>query len=215
MGKLSGFDTIDVRTSAVTAWPASRAASRHWRVAAMDPDRQLVAVVTEDWSKTLIVDYSTGKVLKSRKNSMASGSSPGYFAEHGKTLCSAASPQGEFSDHPTCRDVDTGKTIAELKGVPGGRPADASAAGSRMVVTKLNYFPSQQGMTYSGTVVWDFRSGAEIAAWAASDLQVGPFSPDLPLGGGWDVLSSAVAISSSGRYVALQLGEDVQIYELP
>ena len=213
-GGFSGFDTIDVRTSAVTAWPASRAASRHWSLGAISPDRHLLAVFPDtERSKTLIVDYATGKVLQSMKNQVdrlatVSGAPWVYFAEHGKTLCSAASPS-VFSNYPTCRDVDTGKTIAELKGIDGGEPADGSAGGSRMVVTKLNDFPRRSGgeMTYSGNVVWDFRSGTEIAAWAASGLQVRPLL--------LSVVRPAVTISSSGRYVALQFGEEVQIYELP
>ncbi len=213
-GRFSGFDTIDVRTSAVTAWPASRAASRHWSLGAISPDRHLLAVFPDtERSKTLIVDYATGKVLQSMKNQVdrlatVSGAPWVYFAEHGKTLCSAASPS-VFSNYPTCRDVDTGKTIAELKGIDGGEPADGSAGGSRMVVTKLNDFPRRSGgeMTYSGNVVWDFRSGTEIAAWAASGLQVRPLL--------LSVVPPTVTISSSGRYVALQFGEEVQIYELP
>jgi hypothetical protein len=211
-GRFSGFDAIDVRTSAVTAWPASRVASRHWNLVAMNPDRQLVAVFNGNRSKTLIVDYSSGKVLQSMKNqvdSMALTGAPWvYFAEHGKTLCSAASPS-VFSNYPTCRDVDTGKTIAELKGIDGGEPADASTGGSRMVVTKVNSWPSQSGagQTYSGNVVWDFRSGAKIAAWAASGLQARPLLLSVVLPG--------VTISSSGRYVDLQLGEEVRTYQLP
>jgi len=206
-GRFSGFDTVDVRTSAVTAWPASGAASRHWYLVAMNPDRHLLAVFPDtEGSKTLIVDYATGKVLQSMNNQVDSSAAPWvFFAEHGKTLCSAASPSA-FSNHAICRDVDTGKTIAELKAIDGGEPADTSAGGSRMVVTKVNDF-SGGDRTYSGNVVWDFRSGAEIAAWAASGLQVRPIF--------LSVVPPAVTISSSGRYVALQLGEEVHIYELP
>lgn len=209
-GSFSGFDTIDVRTSAVTAWPASRAVSRHWSLAAIDSESGLVAVFpNQDRSRTLIVDYQTGKVRQSIKNQvntigLRTGAPSIYFAEHGRVVCSAAMPY-QFFNSPICREVETGKTLAELKPIDGGEPADASASGSRMVVTK------QDGLSYRGNVVWDFRSGAEIAAWAPSlPQQQGsrriapePFAPP------------AVAISASGRYVATLFREEVRIYELP
>jgi hypothetical protein len=206
-GKFTGFDSFDIGTSAVTPWPAPR----HWSIGAISPERHLLAVFPDTWrSKTLIVDYATGKVLQSMKNHVAaeSGTPWVYFAEHGKTLCSAASP-GVSSNYPICRDVDTGKTIAELKGINGGESADASAGSSRMVVTKMNDFPSLSGvgLTYSANVVWDFRRGAEIAAWAAPGLEVRPLF--------LSVVPPVVAISSSGRHVALQSGEELRIYELP
>jgi hypothetical protein len=203
----AGFDTIDMRTSAVTAWPASR----HWRFGAINPDRHLVAMFPDtERTKTLIVDYATGKVLRSIKNQLwldpfrgLEGAPSVYFAEHGKAVCFAARDffnRSRFDDYPICQDVDTGRTIAELKTAGAGAPADASSGGTRMILTRLNYFPSSGYMTYGGNVVWDFRSGAEIAAWKPQDL-----AGALP----------TVAMSSSGKYVALGSGDELQIFDLP
>jgi len=161
-------------------------------------------------AKTLIVDYTTGKVVQSVKNqnqttvtgppcySEGSGicdlntfvAPQAYFAENGRTLCEAARV-GAFKNNPVCRDVDSGKTIAEFRGVDGGAPAGASTRASRMVLSKLN--------GSNGRVVWDFRSGDEVAAW-------GPSTGLLP---------AALAISPSGNYVAEALGDELHIYQIP
>jgi hypothetical protein len=111
---------------------------------AIDPQRGLLAVLPDrESSKTLIVDSVTGKVVQSLKNENLStvlnvgtyGSSPPevYFAENGKTLCEA-DLVGAFKSHPVCRDVDTGKTIAQFDRVDGGAPASASTRSSRMIL---------------------------------------------------------------------------------
>ncbi len=229
--KPAGFDTINVRTSAVTPWPVPR----HWMFAAMNPDRRLVAMFPDsEKTKTVIVDYATGKVLQSMKNQVSDlywyGPMFVHFAEHGKAVCFAAldaqSFSVRFSNYPICRDVDTGRTIAELKTVDGGEPADASSAGTRVVLTNLNGFPgasrteaesrskadaiSGPGLqTYSGNVVWDVRSGEEIAAWKPGDLRLALLGQ--PLAG----TVPTVAISSSGKYVVMGFGDEVRVYELP
>lgn len=172
-GRSAGFDTIDIRTSAVTPWHSPR----HGDLAAIDSERGLLAMFPDsEGSKTLIVDSAAGKVVQSVKNQNQTsledfgqivergpGDSIGcdyeagcppffttfvpprvYFAENGKTLCQTA-VVGSFRSHPVCQDVDTGKTIAEFRGFDGGAPASASTRGSRMVLTKLNSLPSHWG----------------------------------------------------------------------
>jgi hypothetical protein len=191
--------------------------------------------VLPDWdsSKTLIVDSATGKVVQSVKNqnqatllplpgTYGSSRPEMYFAENGKTLCEAVL---FGSGHPVCRDVDTGKTIAEFRGVDGGAPASASTRGSRMVLSKLYYLPGaigdrQRADTYSGCVVWDFRSGTEVAAWRPSTKQTAwrPSTKQTAwLGGGvgTGLPIPAVAISPLGNYVAEVLGDELHIYQIP
>ena len=206
-GRPAGFDTIDIRTSAVTPWRAPR----QGQFAAIESRRGILAMFSDsEGSKTLIVDYATGKVVQSLKNqNQTTVTGPPcydegsgicdlntfvapqvYFAENGRTLCEAAKV-GAFKNNPVCRDVDTGRTIAEFRGIDGGAPASASTRASRVVLSKLN--------GYNGRVVWDFRSGTEVAAWG-------------PVKG---VLAQAVAISPSGNYVAEALGDELRIYQIP
>lgn len=193
----AGFDSIEVGTSALTPWPVSR----HWRVEAASPDRQLVAVFSDsEGSKTLIVDYASGKVLQSVKNQLSWRGSRGiseppavYFAENGSTICFAPW-LGEFQNHASCLDVDGGKTVGEFHHIQTGMPAQASAGGSRMLLS--SFFPR------SGNVVWDFRTGTEVATLKPPTDR---FNSD----------SAPMVISSTGRYVALSVGDELRIYELP
>ena len=240
-GKRAGFEAIDVRTSAITPWRAPKRRN----IEAIDSERGLVAMFPDaEGSKTLIVDYATGKVAGSVKNQdqvslpecvhglSYDDSHPGdcapiftptrvYFAEDGRALCQAAMV-GAFKTYPACQDIETGKTIAEFRGFSGGAPAAASARSSRMVLTKLNYLPSywgafgevQSGLgaeTYESRVVWDFRSGVEVAAWAPSTQP----TSGLFTGQATGRSAPAVAISSFGHYVAEVLGDEVHIYQIP
>lgn len=224
-GTQGGFDTIDTRTSSVARW----AVPRSWVFRAIDTDRGLLAVFpNRESSKTLIVDAATGKTVQSMKNqnqpdftnsSMIMGVFDGvYFAEDGRTLCDVARI-APFKSHPLCRDIATGKMIAEFRGFEGGQPADAGIRGSRMVLTNLNYLPgggfgkhSGGAESDAGRVVWDFRAGKEVAAWEPSMRETGwlrgPFA-------GSRELSGPVAISPSGNYVAESLGDELHIYRIP
>lgn len=224
-GGMTDFDTIDIRTSAVSRWRVPR----NWAFRATDSERGLLAVFPDDESsKTLIVNSATGKVVQSLKNqnqpdfTNASATLPPfdwvYFAENGKTVCDAARI-GQFKSYPVCRDVDTGKTIAEFRRFEGGQPADASTRGSRMVLTKLNYLPDggfgrprSGAESGNGRLVWDFRTGTEVAAWDPSmrvTAWVGRNFGDI------DYLFAPVAISPSGNYVAERAGNELHIYRIP
>ena len=231
-GGLGKAETIDIRTAAATPWRLPR----HSSFAAIDSERGLLAVNQDsDVTKTLIVDYATGKVVQSVKNQyqtaldgsdlmagcnrcaflgFGSASPQVFFAEDGKTLCEAALA-GSFQNHPACWDVDTGRRIAEFSGLDGGSPAAASSRGSRMVLTNLNLYPpgwrSRSGEgpeTYGRTVVWDFRSGAEVAVWTPAMPQANWFF-------GRGGTAPSVAISSLGHYVAESLGDELQVCQLP
>ncbi|HEY4363917.1 MAG TPA: hypothetical protein VGN17_23310 [Bryobacteraceae bacterium] len=236
-GALSGFDTIDVHTSALTPWRGPRNA----HFAALDSAHGLVAMFPDtEGSQTLIVDDSTGKIVQTIKNQNQTtgfnGSTCGfeqsgicetvpltapqaYFAQNGRTLCEAALV-GAFKSHPECWDVATGKSIADFPAVDGGEPGAASAGASRLVVSKLNRLPGghlggkgtfsgEGAQTYTGHVVWDFRTGIEVAAWQppkqVSYLGIGSIG----------ALLVPIAISSQGHYVAEILGGELRLYQLP
>lgn len=211
-GTPAAFETINLRGQVVATWTVPK----HWKIVDISPDRGLLAVLPEYAPKTLIVDYASKKVVLAKGNPHGDlgqdGGSFEYFTEGGKTMCSVGSvgtfdPQWDTATE--CWDVDLGRKIAQFDGFPGGAPAAASSHGSRLVLTRVSAFPKRSGaaLVYpvGERVVWDFRSGAEIAAW------------DLPLVD-WTSANhfvDSVAISSSGRYVAETDGVVFRMYELP
>jgi len=206
------FETIDLNGQVVDTW----AAPEHWMVVDISSDRHLLAVLPDDQAtQTLVVDYPSKKVVLTQDNpyqdlSKSRGNQTReFFAEGGRTLCSVGSAlisESKFDLATECWDVDSGKRIAKFDGFRGGTPAAASSRGSRIVLTHYTMVraterpPVNVGVDY---VVWDYRSGTQVAAWKAPTrttiAQHAPF----------------VAISSTGRYLAEIVGDVLRIYELP
>lgn len=174
----------------------------------------------EGASKTLVVDHASKKVILTRDNPSGSpafgypgfayqGGAWQFFTESGRTLCSVGSVgtgNAELDTTTECWDVDSGRKIAKFDGFPGGAPAAASSHGSRLVLTHDIAFPKRDTALVfprGERVVWDFRSGAEIAAWEVPQIAHSSHIQD------------HVAISSSGRYVAETAGALLRIYALP
>lgn len=215
-GMPSAFETTDLQGQVVDTWTVPK----HWTVADISPERGLLAILTDQASKTLVVDSASKKVILSKANPsgnlgygfplQASGGSWQYFTERGKTLCSVGSVgkgNPQFDTTTECWAVDSGSKIARFDGFPGGAPAAASSDGSRLVLTHELAFPikGDEALVFSRgkRVVWDFRSGAEIAAW------------EVPQTADPSHIADRVAISASGRYVAETRGALLRIYELP
>ncbi|HWF07898.1 MAG TPA: hypothetical protein VG297_05510 [Bryobacteraceae bacterium] len=109
-----------------------------------------------------------------------------------------------------CWDINSGRKIAQFGGFLGGVPAAASSHGSRLVFTSDLAFPGRNEalvFPHGDRIVWDFRSGADIAAWGAPQIA-------WARGAGSHTFDS-VAISASGRYVAETTRTLFRIYELP
>jgi hypothetical protein len=208
-------DTLDLQGHVLDTWPAPK----EWELAAINPDRHLLAMFADHiQSKTLVIDYPSKKVLQTRSNPtwlyQNGGRSAGvwqYFADGGKTLCSV----GSAESHPAgaeCWDAGSGEKIAEFQRFTGGAPAAASDRGSRLVLTQETRFWSKRRSeigSYGERVVWDFRSGAELAAWETTGQAV------VTHGTSAVIRPTPVAISSTGRYVAEGGGGILRIYELP
>ena len=210
-GTPAAFEIINLQGQVVDTWTVPK----HWTVVDISPDRGLLAVLPEHASKTIIVDATSKKVVLAKDNPHGylgyDGGSWQYFTEGGKTLCSVGSVgrgNPKFDTATECWDVDSGKKIAQFEGFLGGAPAAASPQGSRLALTRYVAFPRKGAALvypHAERVVWDFRSGVEIAAWDAPQMV-------------WTNAShiyDAVAMSSSGRYVAETVGALFRIYELP
>lgn len=208
------LETIDLHGKVVDKWTSPK----KWRAVDVSPDRHLLAVLSDDEAaKTLVVDYASKKVLLSKDNPYHDLNRGGgglgnsqYFTEGGKTLCSVETVQQlsgpEFNVAPECWDVDSGKRVAKFDGIRGGAPAAASPRGSRLMLTRYTTVPGPGHNSYLGVeyVVWDFRSGTQVAVWKSQ--QTGTIPPPR---------LSSMAISSTGRYVAEIAGDVLRIYELP
>jgi WD40 repeat protein len=214
-GKAAGFDTLDPQGRVIDTWSAPK----NWTSAAINPDRRLFAAFSGDLRiKLLIIDYASKKVVQSESNATwlyrdgnRSVGAAWYFAEAGKSICAVGNVKSREM-HAQCWDIDSGQTIAEYRRFLEGAPAAASAHGSRLVLTQSWFLPSGRGSeTFSGgRVIWDFRSGTEIAAWEPGTQAVETAS-DVPR----IIQPAPVAISSTGRYVAEAAEGILRIYEMP
>jgi hypothetical protein len=204
------FETIDLHGQVVDTWTVPK----HWEVADISPERGLLAILTDRASKTLVIDYQSKKVILTRDNPSSFGSPVlygrwQYFTESGKTLCSVGSVgtgTPRVNTTTECWDVDSGRKIAQFHDFTGGAPAAASSHGSRLVLTRDSAIPGRDAALVfprGERVVWDFSSGAEIAAW------------EVPQIANSSHIFDHVAISSSGRYVAETTDTLLRIYELP
>jgi hypothetical protein len=213
--KLDGFDTLDLQGQVVDTW----AAPGKWTPAAISSDRHLLAVFSDDVrSKLLIVDYPSKKVLESSSNPTwlyrdggRSVSSFWYFADSGNAVCAVGI--AEIHDvHAQCWDVDSGQKMPEYERLPAGAPAAASSHASRVVLTQGWFLPSRNDpeRLSGGRLVWDFRSGAEVAAWA-------PMTQPVVIHGEVQrfVQPAPVAISATGRYVVEGADGILRVYEFP
>jgi WD40 repeat protein len=219
--KPHAFEILDLHGQVVNTW----AAPKQWKVVDTSPDRHLLAVLSDQRAfKTLVVEYPSKKVILTKDNPYQelgtdqSAIFSDFFTEGGRTLCSVGSVEFQPARKDTftqCWDVDSGKKIAQFDGFLGGAPAAASSHGSRLVLTSGFLFTKKKTealrvVSYGQRVVWDFRSGKEVAAWDLPEFSSSTMShgPEL-------LRLAPVAVSSSGRYVAEAHGVLLRIYELP
>ena len=70
----------------------------------------------------------------------------------------------------SCADVDTGATLAESDKIKGGLPIFAADRASRIVAhdygtARIPFTRGETGDVLKRRVVWDFRTGKELASW--------------------------------------------------
>jgi WD40 repeat protein len=192
-----------------------------WSVSDVSADRGLVLVNSKTHApgEVVIVDPATKRELHrwpttdSWEGWTVQLMAGAVFADSGKAICCGS--EAETKKLPvSCWDVDTGEKIADAPNVRGGNPIEAAAQASRIVVSdysrvRESLFSYEFGEKLKRMVVWDFRSGEEIASWhpgyqAYNDL--GPVPPkhskDL----------CPFAISPDGQYIAEGCNGVVRLY---
>ena len=212
--KPTGFIALDLHGCIADMWTLPQ----RWIVEGLNPDRDLLAVSSGDRRKTVIIEYPSKKIVQTRinptwitrDNFRVPPDTRILFTESGKTLCSVVSSLVEHDTEAQCSDVDTGATIAKFRRFLGGAPAVGSAHGSRLVLTQVSRFPKAGVDVYGDRVVWDFRSGAEVAEWKTT----GQISEFLNSATSEIAQPAPIAISATGRYVAEGSNGVLRIYKV-
>ena len=63
-GMPTAFETLDLQGQVVDTWTVPK----HWTVADISPERGLLAILTDQATKTLVVDHTSKKVILARDN---------------------------------------------------------------------------------------------------------------------------------------------------
>jgi hypothetical protein len=115
----------------------------------------------------LIVDPIAGKVLRRWPISVVSGFL--NFADGDRAVCETGPAEQPGPIPVRCWDIDTGKLISETATIHGGLPASTAAQSGRMVASDYRYVPirftEDHKEILKRRVVWDFRTGKELASW--------------------------------------------------
>ncbi len=188
-----------------------------WSISDVSADRGLVSALRKTGQEnveSMVVDPVAQKVIQQWPASRI-----GYnarFAEYGKVLC-AGDTGPDYSNQsdrrPRCMDVSTGDQVAEVGTIDGGAPFAAAEHASRIVATdhrpKWNLRFRENDNVVKRRVVWDFRSGAEVASWT-------PESQSYSLPGLIPLVKElfVVAISPDGQYVAEGGNNTLRLYKI-
>ena len=213
------FQTLNLTGRVLDEWTKPQ----NWTVYGVNPDRHLVIFETampkescgrQYCSTTLVMDYMAKEVIQEWQWPSGPIGKP-YFAEGGKTLCSAEL-NGRDSRRAQCFDIDSGKKITEFTGFKGGDPADVTTHASRIALSHIDLI---QGIneefdrdSYQDRVIWDFRANTEVAEWApTTQINESYYNGGVKKVTAW----GPFAISATGHYLAEGSNGILRIYELP
>jgi hypothetical protein len=160
----------------------------------------------------ILVDPVLKRILRRFGPEMAGG----VFAQDGKVLCAGTRPSGHGKFPLSCYDADNGSKIAQADRINGGAPIAAARDASRVVASDVRVKPflfldyNQDDYT-ARRVVWNFRSGKELAAWRPQRQRY-----DFPTPQGPKSASEyfRFAISPNGQYVAEGGNGIVSLYKI-
>jgi hypothetical protein len=185
-----------------------------WLVHDVAPEKHLLSVVRDHGPNAggegLIVDPIERRVVQRWPWDERRGGE-WLFADHGRAICHGGPLLAVEHAPASCRDVATGKLIAETRG-QGVDPIAPAADTTRVIVSdsrrKWNPFWHEYETSFSGRYIWDFGTGQELIRWVpAFETYKNIFSPTkqirerLPF-----------AISPNGHYVAEGGNGTVDVY---
>jgi WD40 repeat protein len=140
-----------------------------WSIVDVAIGRGLLSISrTVDLNRTeeLIVDPLSRAVLRRSPGNEAPG---GKFADSASAICDGSDVEAAERAPVTCWEVDSGKKIGEAPTINGGDPMATALHASRVVASDYRRrkvpFSSEIIEVFRRRVVWDFRSGKELASW--------------------------------------------------
>jgi hypothetical protein len=215
-GAPSRFDFFDANCRLSGSWELEG----EWTPGSVSAERGLVSALRKAGGKgvvpeeLLVVDPAARRVVRSWPTAQTGYAS--RFADHGKVLCAGYSGPDAFDETimpPRCMDVDSGEKIAEARGVIGGFPFSAAEDASRIIASDRrpawNFLFRENDNVLKRRVVWDFRSGSEVASWR-------PETQSYSLPGLVPLVKEpfVFAISPDGQYVAEGGNEVLRLYKI-
>lgn len=190
--------------------------SADWTVEDVSLGRRLICVTTPDGQQRdliakaeaelkgedqeiLIVDPFGGRIVQ-RWPTKTIRFGDVRFADNGRAICSGRQADNTGKLPVACWDVDTGIEIAETSAINTGTPIAASVQMTRIVASDYRRVPipfsHEVKEVLKRRVVWDFRTGKELASWhpelQSYDIGMKPVDRE------W----FAFTISPDGQYVA-------------
>jgi len=190
----SRFTLFDLQCSPEGIWEVPES----WQIQDVAEERHVVAVTRSvgDGYEFLIVDPLVGKVIRRWPSSYPA---IGSFSEGGRVLCSVEEEgnKGQL----VCRQADDGKKVGASESINGGFPIATSARSSRIIASDHHRerdprSPYEYDWVLDRQVVWDYRSGSELASWRPNRQRATNTTNEQ------DRVPDQFAISPDGLYVA-------------
>ena len=120
-----------------------------------------------DSALSIVAPFSGRTIQRWETHQLYSGA---RFADSGKAICGGDQSGGDekVKIPLQCLDVDTGKVIAEAQSISGGAISTSERA-SRVVsddIARVKIpFSYEHGTISKRRVIWDFKTGKEVASW--------------------------------------------------
>lgn len=214
----SHFLILNTHCQIVGRWEVAE----DWYIEDASIDRGLICIAKhyrmrfgEFMEDYMIVDPLTGRTLWRWPRSAIPTGYRLRFAYNGKAVCGGTDSDAAEKVPVGCWDVDTGKMIAEAPTINGGVPFATAARVSRIIASDFRYvhipFSTEYREEFKRRVVWDFKTGKELAAWRPQSQEY-EGRPTIPPTRSRELLK--FDISPDGKYIVEGGNGTLRLYEI-